>query len=198
MARLAAAFLLRLASPRGRLGVRMLRARGQGGVLRVQAQACLQFADPAQQRLNEGADRRRHLGVEFRRDRDRMRLGGRHDACRPKKRRLCPDPFSLKTAPTAGTVTPDTRIPKRLCDAFLAALRSQRLCVSSVGPAAVPGCEHLPRAPAVPRITQSYLVCAYDGTTPSLETPHVWTSRRMARERLSTHRPSSSAKLSAP
>ena len=99
MARLPAASLFRLPLLPPRLCVRMLRARRQRGVLRRRSHPRFERRDPIQKLHYEGAHRRRHLGIEFRRNSQFISLGGRHDLCRRRKPDSCPDQFRPKNAP---------------------------------------------------------------------------------------------------
>ncbi len=100
MAVLPTAFLLRFAplwlGPR----VRMLRTGRQRGVLRRLLPA-FKLRNPVQQRQHEGSNSRSHLRFQFRRNRVWVRLVGRHNACRPRKSRSCPDQFTPQNAPRA-------------------------------------------------------------------------------------------------
>ena len=95
MSRLTTPFSLRalFLFPR-RLGVRVLTTGRQRGVLRTQGQSGFQLLDPADERCHKSPNRRRHLGVDFRRNDNRLGRRGRHDnLCRHRKRRSCPDQF---------------------------------------------------------------------------------------------------------
>ena len=101
MPRLTTPFSLRafLLLPR-RLGVRVLTTGWQRRVLGTQGQSGFQLFDPAQQRCHKRPNRRRHLGVDFRRNEDRLDRRGRHNnLCRRRKRRPCPDQFLAQPAP---------------------------------------------------------------------------------------------------
>ena len=98
VARLAAPLSLRL-PPLGlwlRLGVRMLRARRQRRVLGIQSALCLKLPNPFQQQFDKRPDRRRHLGLKLRRNRNRDWVDQRHDASRLLQSTSCPDQSEKK------------------------------------------------------------------------------------------------------
>jgi hypothetical protein len=97
--RLTATFLLRRTLGQGRFGMGMDAAGRQRGILGC-FPPLLELGYPIQQRHHESPNGRSHLGVKLGRNRDRL-VRGRHDVCRPRKSRSCPDQFVQKTPPGA-------------------------------------------------------------------------------------------------
>jgi hypothetical protein len=111
---LSATLLVRPPSWRLRSGMGMLGAGRQRRVLR-RLPSAFQFRNSPQQQFHERPHRRRHLGIEFRRNLVRIGSGRRHGACRRRNRRSCPDQFLREIVSGVSTVTNNTLVLANSC-----------------------------------------------------------------------------------